>query len=94
MKKNMNNYIGQKAQQSLEALCQERPLAGRLKLAQDHFGNCEQYLDEAPDGVRDDVKKFLDADIQNDPTGASLALQSAIQAVFEGCGRQEAQEGR
>jgi len=48
----MQNYIGQKAQQALEALCEERPLMKRLELAKLHFENCEQYLDTAPPEVQ------------------------------------------
>jgi hypothetical protein len=89
----MQNYIAQKAQQALEALSGGNSLPERLNLAKIHFTACEQYLDEAPDDVRQHVRNFLNSDIEHDLGAASLALQSAIQAVFEECGRQDEREG-
>ena len=90
----MQNYIAQKAQQALEALCEDRPLLKRLELAKLHFENCEQYLDTAPSEVQEDIRRFLGCDIERDVGQASLALQSAIEGVFEECGREAKREGR
>lgn len=66
----------------------------RLELAKLHFENCEQYLDTAPPEVQQDIKRFLDSNIEKDARQASLALQSAIEGVFEECGREEERKGR
>lgn len=97
----MQNYIEQKAQQAIEALCEDRPLWRRLQLAKLHFENCEDYLDTAPEDVQQFIKAFLDSFNVPEPKRSKkkaraekiartcLALNSAIEAVFEECGREE-----
>ena len=97
----MQNYIGQKAQQAIEALCEDWPLWRRLQLAKLHFENCEHFLDTAPEDVQQSIKNFLDSfNVQEPKRGKKkarvektaricLTLNSAIEAVFEECGREE-----
>jgi hypothetical protein len=90
----MQKYLGQKAQQALEAMCEEAPLSKRLNAARRHFEDAAQYVDAAPEDVRKYVKAFLASDVEHDMRRSSLALQSAIESVFEQAGREDITLGK
>lgn len=90
----MQNYLVQKAQQALEAMCEEALLPNRLNTARRHFEDAAQYLDTAPEGVRKYVRAFIDSDVERDIRRSSLALQSAIESVFEEAGREDITLGK
>jgi len=86
----MEQYIAQKAQQALEALCSDAPLRDRLKSARGHF--ClvagAHFLKTAPPEVGESITDFMDADIESDAGGAARELRTAIECVFESIGRE------
>jgi hypothetical protein len=90
----MQHYIVQKAQQALEAICEEEPLSKRLDTAKSHLEYATQYLDTASEEVRNRVKAFIESDVVYDTRHSCLALQSAIISVFEEAGRDDVTLGK
>jgi hypothetical protein len=91
---NMQNFISQKAQQALEAMCEEAPLPERLRIAKSYFEQATRYLDTAPEEVRKYVKAFISSDVEQDIRRSSNNLQSAIESVFEEWGREDVTLGK
>ena len=86
----MERYIGQKAQQALEALTTDESLEHRLRTARAHlsFVTGDHYLQSAPA----EVQEYLGAvrDIADDEPLPDVAgkIREAIEAVFEQWGRE------
>ena len=90
----MQNYIVQKAQQALEAICEEAPLPERLETPRRHFEQAAQHLETAPEDVRKTLKAFIGSDIKHDIRSSSLSFQSAVESVFEEAGREDVTLGK
>jgi hypothetical protein len=87
----MKIYAGQKAQQAMEALIEDKPLADRLNLARTHLGfaDNEHFIEDASEvreAIRAMKESFKDSDIQ----AQARAVASVIEAIFEECGASEA----
>jgi hypothetical protein len=91
----MERYIGQKAQQALEALGGVGSLRQRLKSAKGHFAlvNMKEHLVTMPPQVGEAIKTFMEADVETDIEPdlleASRACQTAIELIFSTLGREE-----
>ena len=88
----MNLYIGQKAQQALEALGSGESLERRLQEAHGHFMAVADahFLNDARPEVRDAIMAFAKADVGANLKEASTQCRLAIELVFSACGREHA----
>lgn len=90
---NMDRYIGQKAQQALEALTTEDSLQQRLAAARSHLGaiTSEHFFQSAPSEVQKCLTAICDISDTDSRPSAARKICDAIESIFEACGCQEAE---
>lgn len=92
----MKLYMAQKAQQALNELCTESPLAERLRHARSHLHlvSGDHYLNNCPGDLRESMKAFLDSDVDKDTKSSAIHLQAVVEHIFEQAGRQDFMDER
>jgi hypothetical protein len=88
----MEGYVGQKADQALDAMCGRESLTKRLQNAQMHFMSIsnDHFLGSAPKLVRDSIKAFLKVKTGRGSRRAGRLAADAICSALVEFGRQDA----
>ena len=87
----MERYIGQKADQALEAMCGGASLENRVKTAKMYFLSVSEdhFLKSAPEDIQDYITKLMKADVDSNPGDAAALVKGAILAILLELGRQD-----
>jgi len=91
----MESYVVQKAQQAVEALCEERDLRSRLLSAATEFCyvTSDHLLSSCPKEVADAIIAVKETPNDEELPVFSQRIQTAIELIFEESGRQEIRRG-